>query len=38
VRVRGTIDRATLDGVEQPVLRAETVEPVSQPENPYLYP
>lgn len=38
VRVRGTIDRATLDGVEQPVLRAEAVEPVPQPESPYLYP
>lgn len=38
VRVRGTIDRATLGGVEQPVLRAAAVEPVPQPENPYLYP
>ncbi len=38
VRVRGRIDQATLDGVEQPVLRAETVEPVPEPENPYLYP
>ncbi|HMQ30295.1 MAG TPA: TIGR03943 family protein [Chloroflexaceae bacterium] len=38
VRVRGTIDRATLDGVEQPVLRAEAVEPVPQPDSPYLYP
>jgi putative membrane protein len=38
VRVRCSIDRATLDGAEQPVLRAESVEPVPQPENPYLYP
>lgn len=38
VRVRGTIDRASVGGVEQPVLRAEAVEPIAQPENPYLYP
>lgn len=38
VRVRGSIDRATVEGIEQPVLRAEAVEPVAQPENPYLYP
>lgn len=38
VRVRGSIAGAKLAGVEQPALRAETVEPVSQPENPYLYP
>jgi putative membrane protein len=38
VRVTGVIDRATLDGVEQPVLRAAAVEPVPQPESPYLYP
>lgn len=38
VRVTGTIDRATLGGVEQPVLRASAVEPVPQPESPYLYP
>lgn len=38
VRVTGTIDRATVGGVEQPVLRAAAVEPVPQPESPYLYP
>ncbi|GAB4438249.1 MAG: TIGR03943 family protein [Chloroflexi bacterium OHK40] len=38
VRVRGAIDRASLDGVEQPVLRASAVEPIPQPESPYLYP
>lgn len=38
VRVRGSIAGANLAGVEQPALRAETVEPVAQPENPYLYP
>lgn len=38
VRVTGTIDRATIDGIDQPVLRAAAVEPVPQPENPYLYP
>jgi putative membrane protein len=38
VRVRGTIASATLAGAEQPVLRAEAVDPVGQPESPYLYP
>jgi uncharacterized repeat protein (TIGR03943 family) len=38
VRVTGSIDTSTLDGVEQPVLRAVAVEPVPQPESPYLYP
>jgi putative membrane protein len=38
VRVVGSIDRATVAGVEQPVLRATAVEPVPQPDNPYLYP
>jgi putative membrane protein len=38
VRVRGTIDQAALAGVTQPVLRAESVEPVPQPTSPYLYP
>lgn len=38
VRVTGAIDRASVGGVEQPVLRATAVEPVPQPESPYLYP
>ncbi|MFV9504835.1 MAG: TIGR03943 family putative permease subunit [Oscillochloridaceae bacterium umkhey_bin13] len=38
VRVQGTIALVTLDGLSQPALRAETVEPVPQPSNPYLYP
>jgi putative membrane protein len=38
VQVRGTIASASLGGVEQPTLRADAVEPVAQPENPYLYP
>jgi len=38
VRVRGAIAVASLAGAEQPVLQAEAVEPVDQPESPYLYP
>jgi putative membrane protein len=38
VRVTGAIAMAELGGVEQPVLRASAVEPVPQPDNPYLYP
>jgi putative membrane protein len=38
VRVRGTIGSAALAGVEQPALLAAAVEPVEQPESPYLYP
>lgn len=38
VRVRGSIAGATLAGADQPALVAEAVEPVEQPENPYLYP
>ena len=38
VRVTGSIERATVGGIEQPVLRTSAVEPVPQPENPYLYP
>jgi putative membrane protein len=38
VRVRGKIEQATVGGYEQLALRAESVEPVPEPENPYLYP
>lgn len=38
VRVRGVIEQADLAGRRQPVLRASSVEPVPQPDNPYLYP
>lgn len=38
VRIIGTIDTASVAGLDQPVLRATAVEPVPQPENPYLYP
>lgn len=38
VRVRGTIVTASLAGAEQPAIKAESVEPVPQPESPYLYP
>jgi uncharacterized repeat protein (TIGR03943 family) len=38
VRVTGTIEIQSTDGVTRPVLRAESVEVVAQPEHPYLYP
>jgi uncharacterized repeat protein (TIGR03943 family) len=38
VQVRGQIEVETVDGELRPVLRAETVEIVPQPEHPYLYP
>jgi len=38
VRVRGKIGTATVDDRDTPVLLAASVETVSRPENPYLYP
>lgn len=38
VRVTGQIDWMNLAGVEQPVLRADSVEPIAEPDDPYLYP
>lgn len=38
VRVRGTLSSTLVAGVEQPAIAATSVEPVSQPKNPYLYP
>ena len=38
VRITGTFDQGTLDGEALPVLFAETITPVQQPEQPYLYP
>lgn len=38
VRVRGTFQITPFGGSEVPVLYAESIEPVEQPEHPYLYP
>jgi uncharacterized repeat protein (TIGR03943 family) len=38
VQVRGSIEVETANGELRPVLRAESVEMVAQPEHPYLYP
>ncbi len=38
VRVQGSLDMTTLDGNELPLIRADTVEAVAQPEQPYLFP
>jgi uncharacterized repeat protein (TIGR03943 family) len=38
VQVRGQIEVETVDGELRPVLHAETLEIVPQPEHPYLYP
>lgn len=38
VRVTGSIDWIDVAGVEQPALRADSVEPIAEPDDPYLYP
>jgi uncharacterized repeat protein (TIGR03943 family) len=38
VRVRGSVQAAEIDGRSIPLIVAESVEPVSPPEQPYLYP
>jgi putative membrane protein len=38
VRVQGVIGSAGIAGVEQPAILADSVEPIPQPESPYLYP
>jgi uncharacterized repeat protein (TIGR03943 family) len=38
VRVRGNFKLSELDGKELPAIQAETIEAVSQPEQPYLFP
>lgn len=38
VQVKGTMDVLNEDGETRPVLRAQSVEVVDQPEHPYLYP
>jgi putative membrane protein len=38
VRVRGAVSAATLDGRPIPLIAAESVEQVAEPDNPYLYP
>jgi putative membrane protein len=38
VQVRGPVDAVSFEGNISPIIRAETVELVSQPDQPYLYP
>ncbi|MCU0495134.1 MAG: TIGR03943 family protein [Chloroflexaceae bacterium] len=38
VRVRGTVNMVEVGDKSQPAIMATTVEPVPQPDNPYLYP
>ena len=38
VNIQGTLDTLNLDGQRIPVIRAQTVTPVQEPEQPYLYP
>jgi uncharacterized repeat protein (TIGR03943 family) len=38
VQVRGPVDAVSFEGNVSPIIRAETVELVSQPDQPYLYP
>ncbi|NJL92620.1 MAG: TIGR03943 family protein [Anaerolineae bacterium] len=37
VRVRGTVAVQMVDGIETPIIIAESLEPTEQPEQPYLY-
>ncbi|MBM4423297.1 MAG: TIGR03943 family protein [Chloroflexi bacterium] len=38
VRVRGAVEASTLDGQRIPFIKAESVESVAEPSQPYLYP
>jgi uncharacterized repeat protein (TIGR03943 family) len=38
VQVKGPVDAVTLENGTSPLIRAESVEPVPQPDQPYLYP
>jgi putative membrane protein len=38
VKVTGPVDVASFNGLTSPLIRAETIQVVSQPEQPYLYP
>lgn len=38
VRVKGRIASTQINGAPQPAIKAASVEPVQQPDNPYLYP
>lgn len=38
VRVQGVLGSASIAGIEQPAILARSVEPIPQPESPYLYP
>jgi uncharacterized repeat protein (TIGR03943 family) len=38
VQVKGPVDAVSFENGVSPLIQAETVEPVSQPDQPYLYP
>jgi uncharacterized repeat protein (TIGR03943 family) len=38
LQVRGTVDVASFDGHNSPLIHAEVIQPVPQPDQPYLYP
>jgi uncharacterized membrane protein YcgQ (UPF0703/DUF1980 family) len=38
VRVRGSVQAANLNGQPIPLITAESIEQVTEPEQPYLYP
>jgi uncharacterized repeat protein (TIGR03943 family) len=38
IEVKGTFAQGTFKGSQTPVLQADTINPVAQPEHPYLYP
>ena len=38
VNVKGPVDELTIDGQKVPLIHATTIEPISAPEQPYLYP
>jgi uncharacterized membrane protein YcgQ (UPF0703/DUF1980 family) len=38
VQVKGPVDAVSFDNGVSPLIRAEAVEPVPQPDQPYLYP
>ena len=38
IEVKGTFNQGTFKGDQTPVLQADSIDPVAQPEHPYLYP
>jgi len=38
IEVKGTFNQGTFKGTQMPILQADTIDPVTQPAHPYLYP